>query len=91
MHADTLEGDLLMEDSLFNEVRAQIDRDVDADETGYLGIAMGFGLAGEFLTRGLVKTVKFKMIVDWESKIYRDRHVYPDPMMDEFAYRIGSP
>lgn len=80
-----------MDDNLFDTLRSQIDHDIDAEATGKKGIAMGFGLAGEFLRRGLLKTVHFTMLIEWESKTYRDRHVYPDPMMDEFDYRVGQP
>jgi hypothetical protein len=80
-----------MDEDLFEALRSQIDHDIDADPTGKMGVAMGFRLAGEFLRRGLLKSVKFTMLVDWESKTYRDRHVYPDPMMDDLDYRIGRP
>jgi hypothetical protein len=80
-----------MDDDHFNAFRIQIDQEIDADAIGKFGLAMGFGLAGEFLKRGLLKTVKFTTLVDWESKTYRDRHVYPDPMMDEYDYRLGRP
>jgi hypothetical protein len=79
-----------MEDDAFLAYQEAIDADIDNDPSGRAGISMGFGLAGEFLKRGLLKTVKFKMIVDWESKTYRDRHVFPDPILDEYQYILGS-
>lgn len=80
-----------MEEKEFEELRKAIDKAVDSDPTGERGIAMGFKLAGEFLKRDLLKTVRFKMLVEWDTKTYRDRYIYPDPMMEDFEYRLGSP
>lgn len=80
-----------MEEQVFETLKQQIDQAIDTDSTGRLGIAMGFRLAGEFLKRGLLETVRFKMLVEWETKTYRNRYVYPDPLMEDFEYRLGRP
>lgn len=79
-----------MEDDVFSAYREAIDNDIDNDPTGRAGISLGFGLAGEFLKRGLLKTVKFKMLVDWESRTYRDRHVFPNPLLEDYEHIVGS-
>jgi hypothetical protein len=88
--AERFEGERVMDDELFASYKECVDHDIDADDSGQLGIAMGFGLAGEFLKRGLLETVKFRMLVDWESKTYRDRHIFPNPWMDEYDHKLGS-
>jgi len=80
-----------MDDEVFEAIRAQIDKDLELDSYGRSGIAMSFGLAGEFMRRDLLKITTFKMIVQWETRTYCDRHVYPDPQMDDYGYRIGQP
>ncbi|HET9639509.1 MAG TPA: hypothetical protein VFP12_09910 [Allosphingosinicella sp.] len=80
-----------MDDTDFDVIRAEIDRHIDSDSSGRLGVAMGFRLAGEFLKRGLLTTVKFTLLIDWEARTYRDRYVYPDPLMDDYEYRLGRP
>ena len=90
MVAQGLEKERVMDDEVFASYKECIDQDIDADVTGQLGIAMGFGLAGEFLKRGLLETVKFTMLVDWESKTYRGRHISPNPWMDDYDYKLGS-
>lgn len=78
-----------LEDEAFEEIRNSIDKAIESDPSGRVGIAMSFPLAGEFLRRGLLTVVKFTLLIDWESRTYRDRHVYPDPWMADFQYRLG--
>lgn len=77
-----------LDDPAFDQIRNSLDQEIDTDPNGKSGIAMSFDLAGEFLARDLLKVVKFKLLVDWESRTYRERHVYPDPWMSDFTYRM---
>ena len=80
-----------MEDHEFAQVRTAIDAEIDALTQAPSGIKMGFKLAGEFLARGLLTTAEVDMILwKWEMRAYRDRYVYPDPIMDDFDYIVGK-
>lgn len=79
-----------MEDDVFLAYQEAIDNDINNDPTGRAGISMGFRLAAEFQKRELLKTVKFRMLVDWESKTYRDRYVFPNPLLDDYEHIVGS-
>lgn len=81
-----------MEQEAFELVRTAIDKEIDALPNSPIGIKMGFGLAGAFLIRGLLETVMVDMLLwKWEMRAYRGRYVYPDPMMDDFEYKVGQP
>jgi hypothetical protein len=79
-----------MDEDAFQVAKDEIDRAIDADIAGNLGIAMSFKLAGQFLGRGLLNIVRFQMLGEWDTRTYRDRYVFPDPWLDEAEFRLGS-
>ena len=83
---------MTMDDSQFDAIRAEIDKVIDGLPDKPFGIKMGFGLAGEFLVRGLLATTVVDMVLwKWEMRAYRDRVVYPDPMMEDYDFAVGQP
>lgn len=80
-----------MDDTDFEILRASIDQAIAGDPTARAGIAMGLGLAGEFLRRGLLQIVQFHMLIDWDGRQYRGRWVFPDPLLDDYEWAIGRP
>jgi hypothetical protein len=80
-----------MDQAEFDAIRSAIDKEIDALPEKPSGIKMGFGLAGAFLVRGLLETVVADMVLwKWEMRAYRGRYVYPDPMLEDYAYVVGS-
>ena len=67
-----------MQNDLFEAVKAQIDRDIDALVDAPAGIRMSFALAGEFLARNLLAACGVDLLgFHWDMRTYRDRIVYP--------------
>lgn len=81
-----------VEEAEFEDIKKHLDILVDFLPDGNLHFRMGFGLAGEFLKRGLLETRQVDMKYgNWEMKFYRGRHVIPDPDMPDYNVTTAQP
>lgn len=84
-----MEKDIL-EDSVFDGARLEIDAAIDTSGAENIGIAMSFALAGEFMSRGLLEIVTFEFLGSWDARKYRGRYVFPDPTLDDAEFRFAK-
>ena len=79
-----------MNEELFRLAMTGIDATIDGWIGKPAGITVGFALARELYSRGLLETVEHEIDgVGWQHRRYRGRIVQPDPDLADYDFFFG--